>query len=347
MIGAVAVAAVWLIGQLLVLVLPLVVALLLTRVLMGPSNWLRSHGWPRSVAALTALLAFGVVVGGLSALAAPIVGGELSTVGPAVTDGIGEVEGWIVDRAPGSITRADLESYRSAAFSQARDRLSRNGMLTEAVTLAVEVPAGLVLAVVLTFFFVRDGQDFLDSGTRRLPERHRPRAAAMGRSAWETLGGYLRGAALLGAVEAAIMGGVLALVGSDLVVPVMALTFIGAFVPFVGAIVAGVVAVLIALVSVGPTGALIVGITAIVVQQFDGDLLAPFVYGRSLRIHPVVVLVSVVAGGALFGFIGAVLAVPAVSVAINAGAAARDLDEAGRGGDAMSPTCVPVDDAVP
>jgi predicted PurR-regulated permease PerM len=97
----------------------------------------------------------------------------------------------------------------------------------------------------------------------------------------------------------------------------MILTFLAAFVPIVGAITAGVVAVLVALVTGGVGSAAIVAIVAIAVQQLDNDVLAPWIYGRALRLHPVVILVSVVAGGALFGIAGTLLAVPVVAVVVN------------------------------
>jgi predicted PurR-regulated permease PerM len=97
----------------------------------------------------------------------------------------------------------------------------------------------------------------------------------------------------------------------------MVLTFIAAFVPIVGAVVAGVTAVLVALVTGGVVSAAIVGVVALVVQQLDNDVLAPWVYGRSLALHPVVILVSVVGGGALFGIAGTLLAVPVVAVTVS------------------------------
>jgi predicted PurR-regulated permease PerM len=131
------------------------------------------------------------------------------------------------------------------------------------------------------------------------------------------LGRYLRGAATLGVVEACAIGVALFVSGGRLVLPVMLLTFMAAFVPIVGAVVAGVTAVLVALVTGGVATAVIVAIVALVVQQLDNDVLAPWIYGRALALHPVVILVSVVAGGALFGIVGTLLAVPVVAVAVN------------------------------
>ena len=113
------------------------------------------------------------------------------------------------------------------------------------------------------------------------------------------------------------IGITLLLVGSSLVVPVMIITFLAAFVPIVGAVFAGVVATLVALATAGTIPALIVAGVAIVVQQLDNDLLAPVIYGRAIRLHPLVILLGIAAGGALFGFVGTFFAVPFLAVALN------------------------------
>jgi predicted PurR-regulated permease PerM len=122
---------------------------------------------------------------------------------------------------------------------------------------------------------------------------------------------------MLGFIESIAIGLALLVSGASLVVPVMILTFVAAFVPLVGAVFAGVMAVLVALVTGGFVSAAIVGVVALAVQQLDNDILAPWVYGRSLALHPVVILVSVVGGGALFGIAGTLLAVPVVAVVVS------------------------------
>jgi len=102
-----------------------------------------------------------------------------------------------------------------------------------------------------------------------------------------------------------------------LVAAVFVVTLVGAFVPIVGAIAAGLVAILATLVTAGPTAAIIVAVVALVVQQLDNDLLAPVIYGKSLQLHPLVILLGIAAGSALFGLVGALLAVPVISVIIN------------------------------
>ena len=183
--------------------------------------------------------------------------------------------------------------------------------------LVVEIVAGLLLALVLTFFFVKDGERFQRFALRRIPPERHDLARRLANRGWAALAGYLRGSAMLGVIEAIVIGIALALVGGGLVVPVMVITFAAAFVPLVGAVVAGVIAVLVALVTAGFTPALVVLAVAVVVQQFDNDLLAPFVFGKTLELHPVIILLAVTAGGTLFGIVGAFLAVPVTAVIIN------------------------------
>ena len=138
------------------------------------------------------------------------------------------------------------------------------------------------------------------------------------------LSGYMRGAALLGLVEAIIIASTVWIVGGTLVGPVAILTFFAAFFPVVGAVVAGALAVLVTLATGGLTAALIVLGVAVAVQQLDNDLLAPFIYGQTLQLHPAAVLIAITAGGALGGIVGAFLSVPLTGAAAGVFAAVWD-----------------------
>ena len=165
---------------------------------------------------------------------------------------------------------------------------------------------------------VKDGRGLVAKVVGSVPAERRDVAGRAIRRGWDAAGGYLRGAALLGIVEAIAIGGALFAVGADLVAPVMVVTFLAAFVPLVGAVLAGLMAVLVALVTAGSVQALIVAAVALLVQQLDNDLLAPVIYGRALRLHPLVILLGIASGGTLFGLVGTVFAVPVLAVALNA-----------------------------
>jgi predicted PurR-regulated permease PerM len=322
-IAAAAVGGLWLIGRLWVVFLPLVIAVLLARVLAPPVNQLRSRGWRPGLAIALVLMAFLIVLGSVLTLIGVATADEVEGIGPTLTRAVDDIETWLVEDAPVDISREDIREFREKAGQAIGDALrDSSGSLVSGALVAVEVLVSLFLGLIITFFVLRDGERFLHSardllpGDRELKER-------LARRAWRTLGGYLRGAALLGLVEGVIMGITVWAVGAELAVPVAVITFLTAFVPFAGAIVAGVLAVLVALATAGGTAALIVLAVAVVVQQLDNDLLAPVVYGSALQIHPVLILLSIVGGGALFGIAGSLLAVPVTAVVTNLIAEAR------------------------
>ncbi|HVM40031.1 MAG TPA: AI-2E family transporter [Acidimicrobiia bacterium] len=307
----------WLLWQVRLIVFPLIVALLLAVALNVPARWLRSKGWPKALAAWAAMLAFLGLLGLAGALIVPAMVDEFADLGTTIEEGVDDVEDWLVDESPFDVSRADIEDFRE----EARDIVSRSlrsnaGTIVSGVVV-FEVIAGVLLALVIAFFFVKDGEQIQEWALSHLPAQRRELTRRLAARAWTTLAGYLRGSAMLGIVEGITIGLALFLAGGGLAVPVAVLTFFAAFVPFVGAIVAGVIAVLVALATAGFTPALIVAGVALVVQQLDNDLLAPVVFGHTLRLHPVVILVAVTAGGALLGLAGAFIAVPLTAVVIN------------------------------
>lgn len=320
-IAIAALAVLWLIRRTAVVFAPIVIALFLSRALSPVVNWLRDHRWRSGLAALTVMLTFFAVIALVITFAVRSFAGEIESIGPTLREALDDIEDWVVEDAPIDVSRQTVEEFRQRAGDQLGELISTNGDFAGGATLAVEIVTGLFLAVILTFFMLRDGRRFTDVAIDLAPESRRPRLRRAVETAWSTLAGYLRGATILGVVEATTIGIASWLAGGGLVAPVMALTFLGAFVPIVGAVAAGVTAVLVALVTGGLGTAVVVGIVALAVQQLDNDVLAPVIYGRALRLHPAMVLVSVVAGGALFGVVGAILAVPIVAVATNAGKA--------------------------
>ena len=314
----------WFVGQVWPALLPLVTALFLGRILWAPNGWLRARGLKPALAAVVTLLGFLVLLAATVGLVGVAVAGEYDELGPAVSEAVDDVERWLVEDSPFEIDRADIDEFRRESGQTVREALRSSGdSVVNAAVLAGEVLIGLVLGLIVTFFFLKDGSRFGAWINRLLPADRRGLADALGARAWQTLGGYLRGAAALGVVEGTAIAITLTLVGARLAVPMAVITFLAAFVPFVGALVAGVLAVLVALGTAGPAEALIVAAVALVIQQLDNDVLAPVVYGRSLELHPVIVLVGIVAGGALFGLVGSFLAVPVTALLVNVGAEAR------------------------
>lgn len=325
LVVGIAVAALgYVMSRLRLVLLPLGLGLLLSTALVPPARWLERHRVPPLLATWITVLGFvGSVVGVGLAIVPPVVD-EFGELGPTLEDATDEVEEWLID-GPLGLERETVVDLRDRLRSSVDDALTSDGALVDSAVIAGEVVAGAVLTLVITFFFVKDGERIQAWGLAKVPDQHRDRARRAGAAVWRTLGRYLAGAATLGCVEGVIIGITLALAGSPVVLPVAVLTFLAAFFPFVGALVAGVIAVLVALVSSGPEAAAVVAVVAVVVQQFDNDLLAPVIYGRALRLHPLVVILAVATGAAVGGFLGAFLAVPLAAVVINAyGAATRD-----------------------
>jgi putative heme transporter len=247
---------------------------------------------------------------------------------------VAAVSAWLVEDSPFDVSRQDIDDFRDEAGARARDALeSQSGTVVSGTVVVFEVVTGLLLAMISTFFLLKDGDRFGTWALGFVSEERRPLVRRLAARAWRTLGAYLRGSALLGIIEGIIIGTTVWLVGGTLAVPVGVITFFAAFVPFAGAVVAGAIAVLVTLVTAGFGKALIVLIVAVAVQQLDNDLLAPLVFGRSLELHPLIILGAIVAGSTLFGAFGAVLAVPVSAVIINVLSEMRN--EHSSGGDSV------------
>lgn len=324
-IALVVVGVVWLTGQLLVVLVPVAVAALLTRALMPVHRRLRRADLKPGLAATVAVLGFLVVLAAVLGFVGWSVAGEISELGPTLSEGLDDIERWIVEDGPFDVSQADVDEWRATAGDALSSFMQAGGgdSVVSGALLAGEVVIGGVLALIVTFFMLKDGRRGVDAVIARMSPGRRDVTRRAALRAWEAAGGYLRGAALLGLVESVIIGLTLLLVGADLVVAVMLITFLAAFIPIVGAVAAGIVGVLVALATAGIVPAAIVAAVAIVVQQLDNDLLAPVVYGRALQLHPLVILLGIAAGGSLFGFVGTFFAVPVLAVTINAAHEAR------------------------
>lgn len=333
-IGAAALAAIWLARLLSPVLIPAVVALFLTRLLTPISDRLRHHLRPGLAAAAAMLALLGVLVG-ISVLIVPPIADEIASLEETVTLALDDIEDWLVSDSPFDVSREAIDQLRVQAAERFDDFvLTSRGQVVDGVTLVAEALAGLFLAILFTFFLLRDGPRFATWLHERLAPTQREPARRAATRGWFILGRYMRGAAILGIVESLAIGVALFASGGGLVAPVMILTFLAAFVPILGAVIAGVTAVLVGLVTGGVATAVIVAVVALAVQQLDNDVLAPWIYGRALALHPVVILVSVVTGGALFGIYGTLLAVPVVAVAVNVG---HELRTPGPTGDRSSP----------
>lgn len=233
-----------------------------------------------------------------------------------------------------SIDEAQWNGLVDEAMSRLRGILP--GPVAGART-AAEVLGTLLLVLVLLFFLLKDGPHMWQWVIKRTATGGRTTAAA-GRAAWTTLTSYARGTMIIASIDAAGVGLALVLLRVPLALPLTLFTFLGAFVPIIGAAVAGSLAVLVALAARGPGTALAVAAAVIAVQQIEGNLLQPMIMRRQVSLHPVVILVAVTAGLLLGGIAGAFVAVPVTAVSYSAlTAARRPAGSPGHGADSASP----------
>jgi len=294
----------------LVVVLPLIIALLLATLLAPAARWLRSRRVrPAPAAFLSVLLAFAAFVGLWALVIPPFV----SQV-PAVADNVQRGAGQIADAlAPLGVTSEDVQR----SIERARDQLQSGevaGQVLSGALLLVQWVAAILLIVVLTFFFLKDGEQLRDWTVTLFAQRRRTMLAEVLDRAWGALAAYVQGVFLVATIDALLIGIVLLLVGVPIALPLIVLTFLAAFFPIVGAVLAGAAAVLVALVSNGTVDALIVLAAIVVVQQLEGNVFYPVVVGKRLRLHPVAILLALTAGAVLAGVAGAFLAIPVAAV---------------------------------
>lgn len=315
-IAAAGIAIVALLVRLRVVLFPIIIATFLAVALTPIAGALKRRGAPKALATALSFLLFFGVLGGVIALVVPTVADEVDDLGGTIAEATNSLERWLIDDI--GVTEKRLETVRDQISQSARNTAtgSSSAILGGAV-LVGEVIAGFVLSLFLAFFMVKDGPKFQAFLLRRVPDDRKDLAARLGARGWRTLGGYLRGSALLGIVESTIIGITMTIVGASLIPAVMAVTLLGAFVPFVGAVAAGVLATAVTLVTAGSGPAIAVGIVALVVQQLDNDFLAPIVFGKTLDLHPVAVLLGVATGAAVGGLPAAVLAVPITALIFN------------------------------
>ncbi|MFC6703834.1 AI-2E family transporter [Flexivirga alba] len=315
------VAATWLVlkvlGMFWSVLLPVAIALLVTTVLWPPVRWMRAHKVPPALAALGGLLLAAVVVGGIITAAAPTVTSQWGDLVNQSVAGVNQLRDQL-QNGPLHIQPAQIDQ----ATTSITDRLKSSGdqiatQVLSGITLAGQVLIDGVVALILTFFFLKDGPRFLPwvrVSVGRGAGAHLTEALTR---VWNTLSGFIRTQAIVSAVDSFCIGIGLVVLQIPLAVPLVVLTFFGGFIPIIGAFAAGTVAVLVALVAGGVSKAVIVLLIIIAVQQIEGHVLQPLLQSRSMSLHPAIVLLSVAFGGNEFGIPGAFFAVPvAASVAV-------------------------------
>ena len=298
-------------------VLPVVLALIVCTVLAPVAAALRRRRVPAGLAALLTMLLFFGVLAALGMIIAPDIVGQSRLLYIQALEGLQRLQLW----AQGPPLNLDPESLNEGVDEITNWVQNQAGAIAGGVFSGINTAAGLSVTLmvlfVLTFFFLKDGHRFLPWLRTATGGRTGLYLTELLTRAWNTLSGFIRAQAVCSLVDAIVIGTGIAIVGVPMAFTLAVITFVLGFIPIVGAVVAGALAVLIALVTLGFTKALIVLGIVLATQQLEGNVLSPLLQSRAMNLHPVIVLVSVTVGGALFGLMGAFLAVPvAATIAV-------------------------------
>lgn len=339
---ALAVIVVFALVQLKLVVIPVLIALIIAAAASPIMRFLKKRGMSAILATWLTLLAGILVIGGLITLIVFAVRGQWDTLASSATDGLDQLQDFITN-GPIPVDAEQIESAKQALIDFATSSQAGSGALAGASVVG-ELATGAALAVVILFFFLKDGPAIWAFFLRPFRGHRKARGERIGATAVRVLGGYVRGTAIIAFVDAAGIGIGLAVLGVPLALPLAVIVFVTAFIPIVGATAAGILAALVALVANGPVIALIVIIIVVAVNQLEGNFLQPVVMAQSLKLHPLVILVALTAGTILGGITGAVLAVPIAAVGW---AIVKTWNEDGPAEVAPAPTKPPAIDAAP
>jgi putative heme transporter len=313
LIAAVIAGLIWLLTRVSLVVIAALVALILASAVYPLVQWLVSKGWSRLLATGASFVAVLVLLGGVVTGIVFAVLSQWDELSASAVEGWEELQRFLMT-GPLPIDTAAIDEAVQWATEFVTSGAFLGGALT-GITAATEFVSGAVLMIVILFFFLKDGPKMWNFTLRWLHGMTRVKVTESGDRTIQVLGGYVRGTAIVAAVDAVLIGAALALLGVPLALPLAVIVFIGGFVPIVGATVAGILAALVALVTNGPVIALVVIGVVILVNQVEGDLLQPVVMGRTLNLHALVVLLALAAGTIVGGIFGAILAVPLTAVA--------------------------------
>ncbi|WP_432537646.1 AI-2E family transporter [Kineococcus arenarius] len=307
----------WLLGKGWSLLLPLLLSVLLSAILWPLTQVLRAV-LPRAIAALLSILILVALVVGIFAALIPTVAGQAGEVADSAVAGIEQVQEWVTgpplnlgDDEIGNLVNQGLQELQSNAQNIALSVVGGLG------TVGAGIGSGVItflLVLVLTFFCLSDGDRLLPWSRRWMDATTHRHATELGTRVWATIRGYILSQAAVAFVDALFIGIGLWIVGVPFALPLAVTIFFAAFIPIVGAVVTGVLATLVALVTLGWVQALIVLGIVLLVQQLEGNVLQPLLVGKTLALHPAVVIGAVTVGGTLFGIIGAFLAVPVAAI---------------------------------
>ena len=301
------------------IVVPFFVAVLLAALLVPFMNFLVRKGWPRWLAIVVAMVGTLAVIAGLIVLVVLQVRAGYPDLQAQSVEAYDNLKAWLL-ASPLQLTEADISAYLGQALEAIqRDSSALVSGLMSVGTTAGHVLAGFLLTLFATLFFLIDGKGVWRWIVGLFPRRSRPAVDGAGQAGWITLTTFVKVQIFVAAVDAIGIGAgawILGLFfgGFPLVIPIAVAVFLGSFIPVVGALISGALAVFVALVYLGPIPAVMMLGIVLLVQQVEGHILQPLVMGTAVKVHPLAVVFAVAAGGFIAGIPGALFAVPVIAV---------------------------------
>lgn len=295
-----------------VVVLPLMGMLVLASALIPIKLRLRRRGWSDLQATISIVIAAAIVIAGISTLTIYTIASDFEEINDDIEAGITELGDWVIETF--DVSQEQIDNARDDLIQAIRDNAPAvAGGVFSGVLQIIEVATGSLLLVFLLFWAVKDGDRWRTGIARRLHGQARRDFLRLTSRISGNLGSYLRGTIIVALVDGVLIGIGLFALGVPLAAPLGVITFFAAFIPIAGAVLAGLAAVLVALATEGLVDAIAVGLLVLIVQQLEGNILQPIIVGRAVALHPFVIIVAVGTGGALWGILGAIIAVPIVS----------------------------------
>ncbi|MGX1701853.1 AI-2E family transporter [Microbacterium sp. NPDC055357] len=307
--------AIWLIIQLKLLVIPLLVAILVTALLWPAFSWMLRRGLPKWIAIVISVVGTLAIVSGLLWLVGWQISREWASVQTRTVEAVVQFRQYLID-GPLHLTAQQIDDLLAQAgqLMQEQGQLLWSGALALGTTLG-HVAAGSLLAVFILLCLLADGAGIWKWATRLFPRRARRAVDGAAKAGWVTVVNYARTQLLVATIDAVGIGLGAFLLGVPLAIPVAVLVFLGAFVPIVGAVLTGAVAVFLALVYNGPWIALWMLVVVLGVQQIEGHVLQPLLMGAAVKVHPLAIVIVVAGGAMIAGIPGALFAVPLAAFA--------------------------------
>jgi predicted PurR-regulated permease PerM len=295
-------------------VLPFIAATLLTALLQPLTSRLKRTGMAPLLATWCTFLLAVLVIAGVIFLFADRVSADYTTLANEVARTAREVQHSLAG-PPFHLNARRLQTYTNDLvkyLSQHKSQIA--GTVLAGGKYAIEFLTGLILGLFITFFLLKDGAKIWRWLLKGLHPEPRRRVNMAGETAWRTLVAYMRGTTLVAAIHALFIGLALWLLGVPLLVPFIVLVFLAAFLPLVGILVVGALAILVALATKGWVAAVILLAVLLLENQIESHLLQPLVVGRLVRLHPLSIILVLAVGGIIAGIPGAIVAVPLTAV---------------------------------